>query len=640
MHANPCRWIKQGLSRWTTKKSFIDFHLLDGRRWLVQEIGFMSRIQKLSEDLISKIAAGEVIERPFSVVKELVENSIDAGASEIQVDVEEGGRKKIVILDNGIGMTAEEADLALQRHATSKIRSDDDLFNIRTLGFRGEAMPSIAAISFMGLETVSAQEGEIASKLEIEGGRVVKRSASPLTRGTRISIERLFFNTPARLKFLKSKETEFSHISNWLESMALCRPDIQFILKHQGKTELYAPAVDDLRWRIKDVLGEEIAEFSRKVDFRRGDMAVYGYVTDHRVTSTSSKSIFFFVNGRMVRDRTLQHAVMAAYENLLMHHRYPWVVLHLTVPPDFVDVNVHPTKSEVKFAQSNLVHELVRSALRDVLQGVSEERKEVLSGSGGSDSGSDFLAFAPANSIHPAKSVQLDGFGGLPLSTSKTGAESDFSGSFSFAPAPYAKKSLPLSFVGNEIRVIGQVHQTYLLCETSDKLILIDQHAAHERIGFEKLKRQLEEGGIHKQQLLIPRTFDLRPSQGEILKKYAPDLAQVGLEIEHFGGNTFLLRSLPTLLERTDVIELIEDMVDSLQSVEKLTPFHQRIHEILERMACHAQVRAGDALTTPEIEALISEMRKTNFAGQCPHGRPSVLEVPFTDMEKWFKRRV
>ncbi|QQR80710.1 MAG: ATP-binding protein [Deltaproteobacteria bacterium] len=263
----------------------------------------MSRIQKLSEDLISKIAAGEVIERPFSVVKELVENSIDAGSSEIHVDVEEGGRKKIVILDNGIGMTEAEAQMCLERHATSKIRSDEDLFNIHTLGFRGEAMPSIAAISFMTLETIANSpqpplnvrggEEAIGVRFDIEGGKVLKKSASSLTQGTRISIERLFFNTPARLKFLKSKETEFSHISNWLESMALCRPDIQFTLKHQGKTELWAPAVDDLRWRIKDVLGEEIAEFSRRVDFKRGDMSVYGYVTDHRVTSTSSKSIFF-----------------------------------------------------------------------------------------------------------------------------------------------------------------------------------------------------------------------------------------------------------------------------------------------------------------------------------------------------------
>ncbi|QQR80709.1 MAG: hypothetical protein IPJ69_00620 [Deltaproteobacteria bacterium] len=347
------------------------------------------------------------------------------------------------------------------------------------------------------------------------------------------------------------------------------------------------------------------------------------------------------MNGRMVKDRTLQHAVMAAYENLLMHHRYPWVVLHIQVPPDFVDVNVHPTKSEVKFAQSNLVHELVRSALRDVLHGVSEERKESILGLREvSESRNNFFPSAPANSIHPAKSAQFDRLGSLLLSTPKSETESDFSNSFSFAPAPDEKKSFPLSFVDDPVRIIGQVHQTYLLCETSEKLILIDQHAAHERIGFEKLKKQLEEGGIQKQHLLIPQTFDLRPSQGEIVKKYAPDLAQVGLEIEHFGGNTFLLRTIPILLEGTDIIELIEDIAESLQSVEKLTPFHQRIHEVLERMACHGQVRAGDQLTHPEIEALIAEMKITNFAGQCPHGRPSVLEVSFSELEKMFKRKV
>jgi DNA mismatch repair protein MutL len=363
-------------------------------------------------------------------------------------------------------------------------------------------------------------------------------------------------------------------------------------------------------------LGVEIAEFLHPVSGHRGQLRLSGFVTDHRASASggSAKSLFFFVNGRIVRDRTMQHAVLAAYENLMMKHRYPWAVLYLTVPPEFVDVNVHPTKSEVRFANGSLVHELVRETVRSALgtgQGVSSP--------------------APAELAQP-----------LPLT------QRDFRDAR--APLPPAKRGplgiwerelvFPEIVKGEGVRILGQVHATYLLCETDDKLILIDQHAAHERIGFEKLHAQYENGGIEKQQLLIPQNFDLRPSQGEILKKYLDDLANVGLEVEFFGGNTFILRTIPTLLEGSDIVSLIEELIESLQAFGKLTPLEERIHEVLERMACHAQVRAGQRLTNEEIEALISEMGRTKFAGQCPHGRPSVLEVPFGEIEKWFKRRL
>ncbi|HSA58168.1 MAG TPA: DNA mismatch repair endonuclease MutL [bacterium] len=567
----------------------------------------MPRIRRLPEELISKIAAGEVIERPFSVVKELVENSIDAGAARIEVDVEEGGRKRITILDDGCGMTEEEAFLALERHATSKLPSDEALFSIRTLGFRGEAVPSIAAVSFLTLETRPPEATE-GTRIEVEGGKVVKKIASSLSRGTRLSIQNLFFNTPARLKFLKSKETEFSHIASWIESIALSRPDIGFVLRHNGKTELLARPQAEVRERIREILGVEIAEFLHPVAGHRGQLKLSGFVADHRASGTSAKSLFLFVNGRIVRDRTLQHAVLAAYENLIMKHRYPWAVLYLHVPPEFVDVNVHPTKSEVRFANGSLVHELVRETVRGALK--VEQREEVSSSTFQVSSRTELAPSAPQSENWDLK------------------------------PEALVRDQPIQTLLTRDFRVVGQVGGTYLLCETEDKLILIDQHAAHERIGFEKLHAQYENGGIEKQHLLIPQNFDLRPSQGEILKKYLDDLANVGLEIEFFGGNTFILRTIPTLLEGSDVVSLIEELIESLESVGKLTPLEEKIHEVLERMACHAQVRAGQRLTNEEIEALIGEMGKTRFAGQCPHGRPSVLEVPFNEIEKWFKRRI
>jgi DNA mismatch repair protein MutL len=574
----------------------------------------MGKIRRLPDLLISKIAAGEVIERPFSVVKELVENSIDAGAKNIEVEVEEGGRKRITVIDDGCGMSRDEALLALERHATSKLASEEDLFRISTLGFRGEALPSIASVSHLTLET--AADGE-AVRIEVEGGKIVKTIASSLHAGTRISIQNLFFNTPARLKFLKTKETEFSHIAAWLESIALAKPEIGFILRHNGKVELRALRQTERRLRIQEILGTEVAEFLHPVEFIRSGMSLTGFASDHRATGTSAKSLFLFVNGRIVRDRTIQHAVLSAYENLLMKHRYPWTVLYLTVPPDFVDVNVHPQKSEVRFANGSLVHEFVKSGVKSVLRKASEA----------SGSLSPALAELAPSLEAAAGRYQPDPPSGVL-----------FSSDWVAQTGPQSLQQTPSAFYA--ARVLGQVHSTYLVCETDDKLILIDQHAAHERIGFEKLKKQYEEAGIAKQQLLIPQSFDLRPSQGEILKKYLEELSRVGLEIEYFGGNTFILRTMPILLEGTDIVELIEELIESLQSFEKLTPFNEKIHEVLERMACHQQVRAGDRLSNEEIEYLLKEMKNTSHAGQCPHGRPSVLEVPFDEIEKWFKRRV
>lgn len=577
------------------------------------------RIKKLPEDLISKIAAGEVIERPASVVKELVENAIDAGARNIRIEVGEGGRQFIRIIDDGCGMNSEELLLALERHATSKIQNYQDLFNIQTLGFRGEALPSVAAVSWMSIETNDGSNEGI--RIQIEGGKTKHQGAFARDRGTTVEVRNLFFNTPARLKFLKGRETEFSHIANWLEAVALSSPEIGFILTHhlatgQVREEIRTPPRKNLRERIRDLLGPEIEASLRPISCSGRAMELTGFVSDHNVTSALAKSLFFFVNNRFVRDRTLQHAVMSGYENLMMKHRYPWVFLYLSVKPDVVDVNVHPTKSEVRFAQGSLVHDLVREGVRRVLRG--DKITEPARG-----------ASPISCETRPTPSIDFPLVQGFPAENHSV--QRWVSDKFSeISETPLA----------GSYKIIGQVHATYLLCETPDKLILIDQHAAHERIGFEKLKKEFEAGEVSKQILLLPETFELKPSDAEILRLYLDELKRFGLEVDSFGPNSFALRAIPTLLMGEDSVTLIQDLIEELKSYGKLTPLQERIHEVLETIACHRQIRAGDRLHQEEIEALLQEMTQTNFSYSCPHGRPVKVEISFEEIERWFRRRV
>ncbi|MBI2501145.1 MAG: DNA mismatch repair endonuclease MutL [Deltaproteobacteria bacterium] len=580
----------------------------------------MPKIQKLSESLIAKIAAGEVIERPYSVVKELVENSIDAGAKNIEIGIAEGGRKEIRVADDGCGMGRDQALLAIERHATSKLHTEEDLFKIQTLGFRGEALPSIAAVSMMTLE--SSGRGEAANRIEVEGGKVLQIASSARNGGTTITVNNLFFNTPARLKFMKSRETEFSHIARWVEQVALSHPEIGFVLTHRtgdigsARRELQTQGRAETRERIGDLFGPEIEKSLRPISFGRAGIELCGYLADHQVTSTTPRTLFFFVNGRIVRDRTLQHAVLQGYENLLMKHRYPWVFLYLTVSPDSVDVNVHPTKAEVRFANSQQVHELVRQSVRKSLSPSPSMVTKV----------SDSLSRPSAPSTMLRTGSLRAGQGERVL--------------LPVEPSPSDGRGEIKPMLSSRVRVIGQVHSTYLVCEVPDKLVLIDQHAAHERIGFEKLKRQFEGGGIERQSLLIPKTFEVKPSEAEILKLYVEDLERFGFELEPFGRSSFVLRAVPALLSDRDCSGLIVDLIDSLQAEGKLEPLTERAHHVLETIACHRQVRAGDQLSTQEIEALLNQMGSTDFSYSCPHGRPSVLEVPFDEIEKWFKRRL
>ncbi|MBI4373947.1 MAG: hypothetical protein HY542_03620 [Deltaproteobacteria bacterium] len=364
-------------------------------------------------------------------------------------------------------------------------------------------------------------------------------------------------------------------------------------------------------------MGKEIETSLKPLSCSGRAMELTGFVSDHNVTSGSAKSLFFYVNRRFVRDRTLQHAVMNGYENLMMKHRYPWVFLYLSVKPDVVDVNVHPTKSEVRFAQGSLVHDLVREGVRKAL------RESI--GSGPARDVSEISENLSERHLETGRFLE-----GKPWTEEKS----------SDGAARVSQEIGETSLAGPAWKIIGQVHSTYLLCETSDKLILIDQHAAHERIGFEQLKKEFELGEVSKQILLLPETFELKPSDAEILRLYLDELKKFGLEIGSFGPNEFALRAIPTLLIGENCITLIHDLLEELKSHGQLTPLHEKVHEVLETIACHRQIRAGDRLHQEEIEALLCEMSQTNFSYSCPHGRPVKVEVPFGEIERWFKRRL
>ena len=564
-----------------------------------------SRIHILDDSLISKIAAGEVIERPSSIVKELVENAVDAQATHIHVDIQQGGRRSITLLDDGFGMTQDEVLLALKRHATSKISTLEDLYHIQTLGFRGEALPSIASVSMMTLMTRAREPSQVTgTRVDIEGGRVLKVGDCASAEGTKIVVENVFFNTPARLKFLKSPETEFSHIDTVVEQMALAHPEIGFQLTHNGKKTLSCPLRQDLRQRIHSLYGALIVDQCLSVTGENQGFKMSGLVGRPSLHHGSARNLFFFVNGRAVKDRTLHHAVLTAYETLLMRGRYPEVFLFLELPTDQVDVNVHPAKLEVRFAQSTHVHRFVVETLKRHLQnqgGISVRMVGDPSAAWGDPRGG-------TPSVAPSFQQPLLG---------------DERGRTPMTP----------------LKIVGQIHETYLLCELPDKLIFVDQHAAHERIGFEALKRQYEAKKILSQRLLVPEIFELKPSLAEILRYYLEDLRRWGLDIDSYGDHAFAIKAVPLLLEDTRHVELVQDLVESMASYELLQPLEKRWNEVLETMACHRQVRAGDLLSPQEIWALLEEMKKTPRAMTCPHGRPVIVEVMFEEVERWFKRK-
>lgn len=596
------------------------------------------KIQKLDDDLINKIAAGEVIERPASVVKELVENSLDAGSTNIFVTIKDGGKKLIQVSDNGCGISASDLPLAVARHTTSKISNFDDIYHLKTMGFRGEALASICSIAKVNVasKVFDAEAVEII----VEDGGVLDQRACAQPQGTTISVRYLFYQTPARLKFLKTDETETSHVVDVVTKLALSHPDVGFRLIANERTLLDVPESQHPKERFVELVGRDLNDYLYEFQAQGAGMQMTGYLSHPQVAKSQRSYTYLFVNGRSVNDKVMWHAVTESYRDLLMKGRFPVMLLNLWVDENTVDVNVHPTKAEIRFHHGQQIHHFVHHTLRERLKAApwlgsdssnNSETIESLSPLMGEGRGEGGIQSSVQSwSDRYFSGEQKSGF--RPASTMNSEAR----------PTSWSEPQKQIQFGKTsyaEMTPIGQLLATYILCEAQGKLILVDQHAAHERVGFEKLMKEHREKGVKVQPLLIPETFDVRPSDADILKKYHEDFKEFGFEIEYFGGNTFVLKAMPLLLaDKIDIRGFVMDLIEDLKATGELTSLKDKLHHIFATMACHAQIRAHHHLTLSEMQALLRELDEYQFTDFCPHGRPVSVEVTLPEIEKWFKR--
>ena len=601
----------------------------------------MSKIKILPEILSNKIAAGEVVERPSSVVKELVENALDANSTRIIIEVEKGGRSLIRVSDNGSGMNRDDALLAPERYATSKIHKDEDLFAINTLGFRGEALPSIAAVSKFCLVTRD-RTSQTGTEVLVEGGIIKKVSQVGAPLGTMVTVRQLFFNMPARRKFLKTVNTEMGHIADSVSSMALGRPEIQFRLIHNHKVIKNWPATSDPADRVADVLGKDIKNNLTKIEFTSDFLTVQGWISSPRITRSTSRGIYLFVNQRVVRNRVIQHALFQGYGSRLMKGQFPVAVLFINVPFDRVDVNVHPTKHEVKFTQQKKIHDAVTGVVAESLSLADQPqwRPKRFPEPEPLDVKSRISESLPHFSI-PKKeiSTQYPATSNQQPATSIQQPASPWKQDLRFTPTRTQNELWERKRFG-DLKVIGQFHDTYILCESAEGLVLIDQHAAHERIIFEQLKNRSPASKKSAQKLLIPETIDLGYREAKILEGLIPDLNELGLEIEPFGGNTFVVKSVPALLENKEVKPLVMEIVEKIAQIGFTPGLEKAIDQCLILMACHGAIRANQKLSDEEIKGLLDQLDKCDQPSNCPHGRPTWISWSIKDFEKSFKRIV
>ncbi|MCK4622167.1 MAG: DNA mismatch repair endonuclease MutL [Desulfuromonadales bacterium] len=605
-----------------------------------------TKVHLLPEELCNKIAAGEVVERPSSVVKELLENSLDAGATDLLVELESGGKKLIRIADNGSGMNRQDAFLSLERHATSKIRTDADLFALHTLGFRGEALASIASVSRFLLKTCADDQG-LGQLIYAEGGAIKRAEEVGLPQGTVVEVRNLFFNLPARRKFLRKEQTELSHAADVVTKLALANPAVSFRLQHNGRILLDLRREKGVRERVAALLGRSLLKDLLVLDQQAGaDLRITGLISQPQLNRSSTSHIYTFINGRYIRDRVVQHAVMQGYRHLLMKGRYPVVVLFLQIDPAQVDVNVHPTKHEVRFREQALVHDFIADSLQQALRPAdwveksAEEtedtvRRETYPASVKSPVGT-IKETDPRYRIQSQQVVRPESKQ-PPVALSKEIASAG-NNSFSFSE----QLSLPSVDTGgffSTLQILGQYHQSYLLCQDGDDLILIDQHAAHERIGFEKLRRSYEVGRIPGQALLFPEILELDFRSATALSENLPELEKLGFEVEPFGGKSFALKSVPQLLSHQDVGKLVIDVALELEKIGRAGQLRDSLDEILILLACHGVIRANQALTREEIKALLLELDQVDFRANCPHGRPVMQRLSLTEIERLFRRQ-
>lgn len=586
------------------------------------------RIKALPEILINQIAAGEVVERPFSVVKELVENALDAGSRKIEIDLEEGGIRLIRVRDDGDGIAAEELPIAVQRHATSKIASMDDLEQVATLGFRGEALPSIASVSRFSIRSRTPAQVH-GAHLAIEGGRhaPVVPEAHPV--GSTIEVRDLFYNVPARRKFLKTERTELNHIEDWLGSLALAKPQVELRVRHNGKAHRHfkvASSDDGGLGRVAQVLGDSFAEQCLKVDEANAGLHLRGWVGLPTASRSSADQQYFFVNGRAIRDKTVAHAVKQAYADVLYHGRFPAFVLFLEIDPARVDVNVHPAKHEVRFRDGRAVHDFIFRSLHRLM---AQTRA-------GAVTELPAIATVPTSGYWPQQSPMA-----LPVQETRALYQALYADpgqtprlADAVLAMPEANNALtpPLGFA------LAQLHGVFILAENEAGLVLVDMHAAHERITYEQLKAAQGDGGIRSQALLVPVSVPLSESEASASETLSAALQELGFDVVRSGPQSVSVRAVPSLLADVDARQLFLDVLSEFREFGQSRRLQEAQNALLSTMACHGSVRANRRLSLPEMNALLRDMEHTERSAQCNHGRPTWVQVSRFELDKLFLR--
>jgi DNA mismatch repair protein MutL len=606
----------------------------------------MPVIRLLPPELINQIAAGEVIERPSSVVKELVENSLDAGATRIEVDIEQGGSRLIRVRDDGGGIRADELPLAVASHATSKIGSFDDLEHVASMGFRGEALASVSSVSRFAL-TSRVRGQDAAFRIEVDGGKLQAARPAQHPPGTSVEVRDLFYNVPARRKFLRVERTEFAHIDDLLKSLALARSSVEFRLSHNGKpVRIWKAAGNEQAelQRVAEVLGEEFPAQSLRIDHAMAGLHLSGWVGLPTASRSQADSQYFYVNGRLVRDRIVAHAVRQAYADVLFHGRHAAFVLYLELDPAGVDVNVHPAKHEVRFREQRLVHDFLFRTLHEVLAqtraGQSVPVASELAGAMAMGMDASYVASGSTPSAAHAWPGQFSqsrlslGVRDAPLAgyAALLGEPSSAFGASTPMPDTEEGEAPPLGFA------IAQLKNIFVLAENAHGMVLVDMHAAHERITYEKLKSARAGSNLRSQMLLVPLSIAVSAKEAAAAEEHAEALAEWGLELSRSGPATIVVRRIPALLEGADVAQLSRDVLSELAQHGNSRRLQELENELLSTMACHGSVRAGRRLTLPEMNALLREMEATERSGQCNHGRPTWVQLSLAELDKLFMR--
>ena len=599
-------------------------------------------IRQLDDAAINRIAAGEVVERPASAVKELVENAIDAGAQRITIDIADGGKTLIRVGDDGCGMSAADLPLALSRHATSKI-DGSDLLNIHSFGFRGEALPSLGAVGRLSIS--SRAEGQDGAEITVAGGDMGPVKPAALSKGTVIELRDLFYATPARLKFLRTDRAEAQAITDIIKRLAMAEPSIGFHLRdvsNDGSRSVFrvdpetGDLFDALHRRLAKILGAEFAENALKIDAERDGFHLSGYAALPTFSRGAAVMQYFFVNGRPVRDKLLIGALRGAYADFLSRDRHPAVALFVDCDPHLVDVNVHPAKSEVRFREPGLVRGLIVSALRHALGEAGHRASTTVAGA-------TLGAMRPETPHQPI--YQMDRPSAAVRNVSYQ-AQAPESFGFAEAPVPSARIDDPVIEPDQEPQQTdhplgaarGQVHENYIIAQTQDGIVIVDQHAAHERLVYERLKKQMAERGVAAQALLIPEIIELSAGDCAMLLELADDFGRFGLGIESFGNGAIAVRETPAILGEVNAKDLILDLLDEISDWGSSQLIQERIEAILSRMACHGSIRSGRRMRAEEMNALLREMEATPHSGQCNHGRPTYVELKLSDIERLFGR--